>query len=447
VAWPPPDPFVRRIAPRITPDEVRLLNPATLNPSLNAQVTSDMRLLDPAIIAALLTVAATPAMATVDPAHTTPGLSPEATAILALLDPAGASPTITPTATPGLDIQSYADLTALLEALTTPSLVLGGPAHTTPGLSPEATAILALLDPAGGTISIAPASAPALQVRDGIEAHPSVAPLLAPVFARLDPLTPSPQLVTTLEGTFGPYTRLNASLTPSSSVGSLALGGPPYIAPSIAPAPLGSLALGGPPYIAPSIAPGITPTGKVSGLANLSATKDSWVKYDDSASPCLLDDANHDGTDLEVRKGQSLGVNTFWDSYIGWNVSSIPAGSTLLRAYLNLSLVLQPNGNVTVNLASIPSADEGWSETTLKCSNRPTFQAETTFNVLATDTTKRIRLPAAMESTLAGRFGGSTTYSLALGMRNELDRIVFDDQESGANAPKLEIHYWAPGDP
>lgn len=99
-----------------------------------------------------------------------------------------------------------------------------------------------------------------------------------------------------------------------------------------------------------------------SGVTML-AQKDTWA---DVVAACPVDTAR-DGSDL-----QSDGVvATRKDMLCGWDVSGFPVGASVSTATLTMGLKTPPVTSATASWSTIAAANEGWVESTTRCSTIP----------------------------------------------------------------------------
>lgn len=162
----------------------------------------------------------------------------------------------------------------------------------------------------------------------------------------------SPVSVVASVDAFGLETTLPVGVAPSVDAFGLATTAPVGIVPSVD-------AFG----LAVTRAVGVTIPPLEFQTSAILATKDSWYP---TVAGCV-DDANKNGTDLQI-DGVAISQK---EAIFGFDLSGFPAGSTVTDATLTLRVKTAPAVQSSYALFAIGNADEGWSETVVKCSSHP----------------------------------------------------------------------------
>lgn len=170
------------------------------------------------------------------------------------------------------------------------------------------------------------------------------------------------------------------------------------------------------------------------------ATKDTWAPI---GAPCL-DDAIKNGSNLTV---DSVPRDA---AFMAWNLSGFPTGATVTDATLQLHLVTPPTTASATGLDRLNDADEGWLETTLRCSTAPPTAGNLqTANFGSTAGEKLVVLGANWRSRIQARMGiGPVTIRLEQGTGN-IGASVYQSKDSGgspgnASGPRLALRFTVP---
>lgn len=178
-------------------------------------------------------------------------------------------------------------------------------------------------------------------------------------------------------------------------------------------------------------------------------TSDILVPHDSWVPTVVLcpDNANKNGTDLEV----SGTVAATKDIYMKWDLSGLPASSTVTAAQLKLHVKTAPVLSQTINMFKIPNTDEGvWTEGAITCSNRPLadggslqdFESGTT-----NDTAITINLNSSWLTRIDDRMGVGFCTILLQNTALDLLTTIFESADEGtnnANGPRLNISFNTP---
>jgi hypothetical protein len=175
-------------------------------------------------------------------------------------------------------------------------------------------------------------------------------------------------------------------------------------------------------------------------MTPLLASKDSWC---DVIAGCVVDD-NHNGTDL-----QSEGVTaTKKDIIVGWDLSGLPTGATVTAASLTMNLKTAATVGVGVNLALIAAANEGWNETTVRCSTIPASDGNTAHTIQNIRTDVLGDQTEDLSSVARTRIGtrmGVGAFSMRLSLVSAAaTNAVFESKDEGTNnalGPRLTLTF------
>lgn len=163
------------------------------------------------------------------------------------------------------------------------------------------------------------------------------------------------------------------------------------------------------------------------------AAKDTWAT---TVAGCV-DNANKDGTDLEV----SSQTSDTKDIYIAFDLSKFPASAVITEARLGV-YTKSVSATGTMNFFKIADANEGWSETALACSTRPPADGAAlmpaTWSTAKVGVFDYILLTAAVIARLQARMGvGVVTLLIQMSTLNR--NFVFEDGSDPVNGPKLKL--------
>lgn len=169
--------------------------------------------------------------------------------------------------------------------------------------------------------------------------------------------------------------------------------------------------------------------------SNVLASKDSWAP---TVAGCV-DDTNKDGTDLQVEGV----VATEKRILIGWDLSSYPTGTTVSSATITFYVKvtsLVDNGR----LATIPTANESWTEAGLICSNFPAIEDNVHNAVFPLGTTgdQSVSYNLTGRSRIANRMGVSSFSTIIYRDNVLLTNVQLQSKDSGgspgnASGPRL----------
>lgn len=191
-----------------------------------------------------------------------------------------------------------------------------------------------------------------------------------------------------------------------------------------------------------------TPTASAAvGAVTLSATstdrlaaKDTWVP---DVAGCV-DNTNKDTTDLQVE-----GVTaTRKDTYIAFDLSALPSGTTVTQASLTVNLKSAPTVNTGGVDLNHSLGNESWNETTITCSGAlalTQFQNEAAGTWVGTGD-KTITLNSTARSRIASVMG-SSHYTIALTAPSVLfANMSLQSKDSGgspgnSSGPRLTITF------
>lgn len=172
------------------------------------------------------------------------------------------------------------------------------------------------------------------------------------------------------------------------------------------------------------------------------ADKDSWVPSAKTAGTCN-DNTNKNGTDLRV--GDVVLTNTP-HTIFGFDVSGFPTGATVTAATLTLAIKTAPTTSQSYSAATIASANEGWAEATVTCSNLPAGTNLQTFNTGTTVGDITVTLTAAHRTQLAARMGVG---SFSMKIEPDLSDLetTFQSKDEGtdnSSGPRLAFTFTVP---
>lgn len=169
------------------------------------------------------------------------------------------------------------------------------------------------------------------------------------------------------------------------------------------------------------------------------ASKDVWIP---NVALCP-DPLNKNLTDLQV----SGVVATRTDSYMGWDLSTLPAGASVSAASLIVNLKTAPAGATGgINLNHLSDGDEGWAEATLACGGAlplTNFQNEPAATWVGTGD-KTITLNATARSRIAARMGAGVYSIVFTGGSTLYTSTIFQSKDSlgtPANGPRLALAF------
>lgn len=168
------------------------------------------------------------------------------------------------------------------------------------------------------------------------------------------------------------------------------------------------------------------------------ASKDSWV---DTVAGCVAND-NHNATDLELAAATK-------DIYFAFDLSGFPAASTVTAATLRWNVKQIATTAATVSLFKITDANEGWSESTIRCDNRPPADgaAVQTWAVGMNNLGERsLALNAGWLTRLDDRMGTSSCTFLIQAGAQVGTAIIESKDEGTANdsGPRLTLTFTSP---
>jgi fibronectin type 3 domain-containing protein len=169
----------------------------------------------------------------------------------------------------------------------------------------------------------------------------------------------------------------------------------------------------------------------------LAAVADAWIDKGNTGT-------NY-GSDSILRAGKTGVGNTAVRGLIRFDLSSIPAGSTINSAVLQLNAVAQTGTNRTENLLQVTST---WAEGTVTWDTAPSASG-TASGTLSTGSTLGTKTSTDITTLVQGWFGTpSTNYGVLLQDGTESNNVYwnFSSRENGtaANRPQLLINYTPP---
>lgn len=177
-------------------------------------------------------------------------------------------------------------------------------------------------------------------------------------------------------------------------------------------------------------------------ISSFLASKDC---YADTVALCPTD-TNRNSNDIQV-SGTVAGTS---DGYISFDLSFIPANATITNATITLRTKTTALTSQTINVFSIANGDETWSETTIKCSNRPSASGGSIAS-FSSGTTNGVDVSIVDSSGIITRLQqrintNSCTFLLQNAAANLLT-TVFESKDEGTNnafGPRLSVTFTTP---
>lgn len=194
---------------------------------------------------------------------------------------------------------------------------------------------------------------------------------------------------------------------------------------------------------------GVTAAGDVSLLqyttSAIVAQKDTWA---DVVAACPVDVAR-DGSDLQMENAIPA---TRKDVLIGWDLSGFPTGATVTSATVTLNLKTAPTTSGSINWGTIATANEGWVESTTRCSTIPATDGVGSSASVAIGTTAGPRdiswgLDPASRTRIADRMGvGYFSLRDTFGVATLTNCVFESADEGGSNnlGPRLTVTFTLP---
>jgi hypothetical protein len=159
-------------------------------------------------------------------------------------------------------------------------------------------------------------------------------------------------------------------------------------------------------------------------------SKDLWA---DTVALCPTD-TNHNLTDIQV----SGTAGSTKDGYISFDLSGFPANANVLSAEIKINVKTAPLTSQTIKIVQITNGSESWSETTMKCSDRPAA-AGTALTSFASGTTSGVDISitanAAIISRIDNRMSNDSCTFLLQNAAANLLQTVFESRNEGTNNP------------
>lgn len=182
-------------------------------------------------------------------------------------------------------------------------------------------------------------------------------------------------------------------------------------------------------------------------IPTLQTSQDTWVG---DTVACADDNSNHNGENLSVEGT----VSTAKKALLEFDLTNFPSSNvTVTSASVWLTVASIPATSQTVELFTIPAADEGWDETTVTCSTKPDEDVSASNTVVTVPGTVAggspgdlIEFPldtAAAKAVIADRMGSGKFSVYVTGASLAGLFMTFYSSENGAagQVPYLSLEY------
>lgn len=183
------------------------------------------------------------------------------------------------------------------------------------------------------------------------------------------------------------------------------------------------------------------------GGPGIMCSKDAWVDTNLNGIGGAADTANHNSTVLRVARESGLSTVAI-GARIGFDLSNFPTGATITSAQLVLHRVGGSEALTTGQVSGISSANEGWSEATLVCTNAPSASVVfSTFAGTTVDLDTAIDITAA-STYIANRMGTTVTCSFIVSAVTTGTTMLYfskDGPTSTALGPRLRLRFTVTG--
>lgn len=176
-------------------------------------------------------------------------------------------------------------------------------------------------------------------------------------------------------------------------------------------------------------------------------SKDSWCDTNLNGIGGAADTANHNTSSLRVAR--ETGISTVAiGARIGFDLSNFPSNATITSAQLILHRIGGSEPLATAQVSGISSAEEGWDEATLVCTNAPSpATVYSTFAATTADLDTAINITAA-STYIQNRMGTTKTCTFvvtAVTTGSTYFCASKDGPTSTAQGPRLRLRYTIPG--